>query len=278
MQGDDESDFMLFEYLRHAEDNQSSDSSSHDFDNEDLIQEDVSGPHQIPIPTNEDVPLVVDLSLHISSHFFTFDRETYALMVSDLHGDMYVTLQHLKECKEKAIHNIKKWRKMKDGLALFQRDEGFYLCLKAAPHLLIAPKEEWEGIIKNFLEHESTCGINEMVDRFKCVWCANNAKHGMPVSFIKAVIQASGAQKSHDKQCMLHSFPDLRTKKDEKKIPTETIFTDRSHVEEVLANIMVKFQVRLVEIRSTKAGGPSKSQVEYGCHRGGKAKRGGADR
>lgn len=215
---------------------------------------------------------------YISATYFAFDRESYKIMLADLKRGEHVTLERLKECKNNAIHDLKKWRRLKDDLKLVRGDEdgdSYWLCLKASPHLLIASMEDWEGIIQGIHCKLNHLGIMATLDAIKSRWCIDMRKHGIPVAYIKDVIKSCQLCKSiHNQQVDFDTFPDLRNKNGQKILPKEVIVTNRCDVDRTLCDIMIKHKVRLVLLRTTQKN--AKTQVKYICHRGGTISRKGS--
>lgn len=223
----------------------------------------------------------IDPKDHVSTTYFAFDRETYDIMLADLQGQACVNLQTLKACRLREIHDLKKWRRIKDMLALNKGLDRVWLCLKENPHLLIAPMEEWAKIVQqthcNLIEGNHL-GVNASLEVIKAHWCVDMRRYGIPISFIKETVKSCVACNAIDKQVNLDTFPDLRNKLEGKELPKETFSVSTSDVENVLASIMVKHKVRLVKARSTRCSGGSKTYVDYSCHRGGRVERKGSSK
>ena len=85
----------------------------------------------------------VDPYQYCSPIFFSFDKETYALMKNSIQNRTSITLQDLKSCDTRGILNLNRWRKMKESLCLEEKESGcYYLCLNLLPKLKIGAIEE----------------------------------------------------------------------------------------------------------------------------------------
>lgn len=185
----------------------------------------------------------IDPKEHVSTTYFSFDKETYDIMSADLQGKLCVNLQILKACHLSGIHDLKKWRQIKDMLALHNGVDHVSLRLKESPHLLIAPMEEWAEIVQwmhcNVIAGNHL-GIKQTLEAIKSHWCIDMQRYDIPISFIKDTIKSCVACNAIDKQIDLQSFSDLRNKSHEKEFPKETISTSTLDVENILCGILVK--------------------------------------
>lgn len=114
------------------------------------------------------------------------------------------------------------------------------------------------------------------MDAMKLEWCIDTRKHGIPLAYVKDWVVVCGCTLTQGQAD--GNFSTLFTRNDMRRTEAlVNVVTDRAHVEEHLTSIMIEHKVRLVMKRSTKNRTPSKTSVEYFCHRGGKAARKGSD-
>ena len=213
---------------------------------------------------------------YLSHIYFSFNRESYNLMIRVLQDNISISLEMLRACDDRGMLDLKKWRRFKDSLCVEKNEDGSScLCLCEEPKLRIACIEDWGDIVHNAHHIEGSKehrGANATLEIIKSIWCVDIHWHGIPLSYIKAYVQScgcSGKEKLQDKPLM-HQNIDLN------KVAPYVSNTVRDNVNIHLENIMVEYKTRLVMVRSSKNHGPSKTKVDYICHRGGTVKRNGS--
>ncbi|KAI5068439.1 hypothetical protein GOP47_0016784 [Adiantum capillus-veneris] len=204
-----------------------------------------------------------DPSLHLSHHFFSFDRASYDLMLQDMKGICNPSLATLREV---GVHDIKRWNKMKDNQCIRgpEHDGSTKLFLKMTL-LANAPAEQWAAIIEecHIDPQGAHLGMSKSIDIVKSEWCTDVRKHGIPIFFIKDVIRSCKVcikGPTLPPQVLMSKLPPqlLMSNKVEGKLnvdennPSVKILTDKAHVNDALESIVLKHKVRLVKIRSAQ--------------------------
>ncbi|KAI5072117.1 hypothetical protein GOP47_0012223 [Adiantum capillus-veneris] len=228
-----------------------------------------------------------DPSLHLSHHYFSFDRASYDLMLQDMKGICNPSLATLREV---GVHDKKRWNSMKDNVCIRgpEHDGSTKLFLKM-PLLAIAPDEHAAIIEECHIDPQGAhLGMSKSIDIVKSEWCTDVRKHGIPISFIRDMIRSCkvcNKGPTLPPQSLMSKLPPqlLMSNKVEGKLnadennPSVKILTDKAHVNDALESIALKRKVRLVKIRSAQV---SFGKVEdiYICHRGGSRRYRGGDK
>ncbi|MCO5602843.1 hypothetical protein L7F22_056982 [Adiantum nelumboides] len=225
---------------------------------------------------NDEDFISIDVTQHLSSRYFAFDRDAYNLMITSLQEDTSMSLHELKIIDHRGVLDLKKWRKMKEVLCLREVENGS-LCihLKSNPSTRVACLEDWQNIVEGVHRTEgASChrDFASMLQALRSTWCIGARRYGIPISFIKDFVNSCRCSHQRESTVVTQCNLDLN------KLPSFVINTLKSNLELQLERIMIEYKVRLVMVRSRKRRRLKTLVVDYICHRGGKPKRCGLEK
>ncbi|MCO5564813.1 hypothetical protein L7F22_018481 [Adiantum nelumboides] len=221
-------------------------------------------------------PMLIDVTKHISSSYFAFDRDAYSLMITSLQEDTTMSLHALKMIDHRGMLDLKKWRKIKEVLCLREVENcSLCICLKADPSTRIACMEDWQDIVEGVhCMDGGSChrDLANTLEALRSTWCIGVRHYGIPISFINDFVNSCGC--IHQKKINVVTQCSL----DLNKLPSYIISTLKSNLDFQLEQLMFEHKVRLVMVRSAKRRQSSTLVIDYICHRGGKPKRCGSEK
>ena len=240
-------------------------SSSCDFGDKENDQIAITSLQELPKPI---ITLPPDPFQYVSPIFYSFNEKSYNLMRIAIQSNTSITLQELQACDLRRTHDLKIWRKIKDNLSLEQNENGLYcLYLRSSPKLKISYIEKWESIVQECHKEEGGAvhlEFDATLQRIKSTWCVDIRRQGIPLAFVKDVLQFCECAKWKES----HNGSQLISKKKNTLTLEHAQNVSMSHVQEALIKIMIDFKVRLVMVRSTKNHSGSTTIIDYACHRG----------
>ncbi|MCO5560080.1 hypothetical protein L7F22_013686 [Adiantum nelumboides] len=220
--------------------------------------------------------MLIDVTQHISSRYFAFDRDAYSLTITSLQEDTTMSLHALKMIDHRGMLDLKKWRKIKEVLCLKEVENGsLCICLKADPSTRIACMEDWQDIVEGVhCMDGGSChrDLANTLEALRSTWCIGVRHYEIPISFINDFVNSCGC--IHQKKINVVTQCSL----DLNKLPSYIISTLKSNLDFQLEQLMFEHKVRLVMVRSAKRRQSSTLVIDYICHRGGKPKRCGSEK
>ena len=192
----EESYFDLHESSGEAKEDSDANASSDNMEMEDLLDGNV-------VWSRVQAIMEVDPFSFANKRFFSFDRETYNLMIACIDDELVMDLTTLKKLKKhdrRGIFDLKTWIRMKDDMCILSIDHNIK-CLHLKDVLSIACIEDWEGII--FACHvRAHLTLKETIEKIKSTWCTNIKRYGIPIPYVKSLVGACGCLAFPTLQCL----------------------------------------------------------------------------
>ncbi|GMH22511.1 hypothetical protein Nepgr_024354 [Nepenthes gracilis] len=153
-------------------------------------------------------PAYINPEPHISSQFYTFNRESHALMIKCLFDGRLATPAEIRAATPPEVLKswravwkdrnedtayITAWKRIQDKLQVHvDKDGNQFLCFKNNSQQFVSHVNQWQEIVMSFhgdtdLKH---LGLKETIDRIKQVWTVGAKFYGIPESFIRVCITA----------------------------------------------------------------------------------------
>lgn len=151
----------------------------------------------------------VDPSPHISSQFYTFNRDSHALMIRCILEGRLAAPNEIRQATPRSVLKswrlvwkdrnedtayLTAWKRIQDKLHAHVDDHGNpSLYFKNNPAQCVSHFEQWQDIVASFhadpdlLRH---LGLKETVDRIKQSWTVGAKFYGIPESFIRDCISS----------------------------------------------------------------------------------------
>ncbi|KAH7664723.1 hypothetical protein IHE45_14G138600 [Dioscorea alata] len=220
----------------------------------------------------------VDPSPHISSQFYTFNRDSHSLMVHCILEGRIASADEIRAATPRPVLRswrsvwkdrnedtayLTAWKRIQDKL---HAGEGGMLFFKNNPTQRVSHVEQWQDIV--VASHADAdlrhLGLKETVDRIKQSWTVGAKFYGIPESFIRVCLAA----------CPLCSSPSLvsggaRSKRRRFEY-TESLDVPAREVPRQLQQLAAKHKVVLCIRQKYIRYKPFMAEVkDYACHRAG---------
>ncbi|KAK9103553.1 hypothetical protein Sjap_020807 [Stephania japonica] len=145
---------------------------------------------------------------HVSSQFYTFNRESHALMAQCILERRLATPDEIRRATPRAVLKswrsvwkdrnedtayLTAWKRIQDKLNAHVDGHGNQvLYFKNNSQQLVSHVEQWQDIVMSFhgdadLKH---LGLKETIDRIKQVWTVGAKFYGIPESFIRVCVSS----------------------------------------------------------------------------------------
>ncbi|XP_061339190.1 uncharacterized protein LOC133285891 [Gastrolobium bilobum] len=228
-------------------------------------------------PTTHSPPFITP-DPHISSQFYTFNKDSHALMLrSLLHGGLPTTADIIaatppsiltswrsvwKDRNEDTAY-LTAWKRIQDKLTTHVDQHGnHFLCFKNNSQQFVSHVNQWQDIVMSFhtdadLKH---LGLRETVERIKQVWTVGAKFYGIPESYIRVCVAA----------CPVCSSAAGRSNKRRRFEYTESLDVPAKDVPRRLQQLAAKHKVVLCIRQKYIRFKPFMAEVkDYACHRAG---------
>lgn len=179
-------------------------------DEDDEIEQD-SKPSLNPNPDPSLISPYVDPTPHMSSQFYTFNKDSHSLMVKCiLEGRLATTSEIQKASPQEVLKSwravwkdrnedtayLTAWKRIQDKLqAKVDSNGSVSLYFKSNPMQSVSYVEQWQEIVSSLhadpdlLRH---LGLKETIDRIKQSWTVGAKFYGIPESFIRVCVSSCG--------------------------------------------------------------------------------------
>ncbi|XP_031498677.1 uncharacterized protein LOC116263187 [Nymphaea colorata] len=151
-------------------------------------------------------PRLVNPQPHISTQFFTFNRESHSLMVRCIVDRRLATPEEIRTATPQSVlaswrgvwkdrnegtAYITGWKRIQEKLNAHIDEQGIeFLYFKNNPQQYVSHVDQWQDIVMSFhgdadFKH---LGLKETIERIKQVWTVGAKFYGIPESFIRVCI------------------------------------------------------------------------------------------
>lgn len=163
-----------------------------------------SSPRPQPLPHP---PAHINTEPHISSQFYTFNRDSHALMARCILERRLASPDEIRRATPRPVLRswrsvwkdrnedtayLTAWKRIQDKLSAHVDDRGGHpvLFFKNNPHQFVSHVDQWQDIVTSFhgdadLKH--LC-LKDTIDRIKQVWTVGAKFYGIPESFIRVCV------------------------------------------------------------------------------------------
>lgn len=232
----------------------------------------------------------VDPTPHISSQFYTFNRDSHALMVRCILEGRVATTDEIQNATPRDVLKswravwkdrnedtayLTAWKRIQDKLQAHLDSTGRgLLYFKSNPTQCVSHVEQWQEIVNSLhadpdlLRH---LGLKETVDRIKQSWTVGAKFYGIPESFIRVCVSScpicSGAIAAGSSGLSVVAAARSKRRRFEY---TESFDVPASDVQRKLQQLAVKHKVVLCIRQKYIRYKPFMAEVkDYACHRAG---------
>lgn len=231
---------------------------------------------------------VVDPEPHVSTQFYTFNRESHHLMVQCLLQSRYATPDEIRGATSPSVlaswrgvwkdrnedtAYLTGWKRIQDKLAARLDDHGNeILCFKNNPHQCVPHINQWQDIAMAFHADTDTDNtfsfshlpLKDTIDKIKQVWTVGAKFYGIPESFIRVCIASCSVCQSDAGNV---SHPRSKRRRFEY---TESFEVPAKEVPQKLQQLAAKHKVVLCIRQKYIRYKPFMAEVkDYCCHRAG---------
>ncbi|KAL4188051.1 hypothetical protein AMTRI_Chr09g21950 [Amborella trichopoda] len=225
-------------------------------------------------------PLFIDPDPHISTQFYTFNKESHNLMVHCILEQRLATPEEIKRATPNSIllswrgvwkdRNVDTayltgWKRIQEKLnAHIDENGNEVLYFKNNSHQFVSHVDQWQDIVMGFhgdadLKH---LGLKESVERIKQVWTVGAKFYGIPESFIRVCVASCPVCSD-----VGSSAPRNKRRRFEY---TESFEVPAKEVPERLQQLAAKHKVVLCIRQKYIRYKPFMAEVkDYACHRAG---------
>ncbi|KAK6142902.1 hypothetical protein DH2020_023250 [Rehmannia glutinosa] len=160
-------------------------------------------------------PLCISPEPHISSQFYTFNKESHALMIQCLIEGRLATPEEIrgatpppllsswrsvwKDRNEDTAY-LTAWKRIQDKLtvhvsesaACITGNNSHFLCFKNNSSQYVSHVDQWQDIVMSFHSDADFkhLGLKETIERIKQVWTVGAKFYGIPESYIRTCVAA----------------------------------------------------------------------------------------
>ncbi|KAM7472114.1 hypothetical protein LguiA_010297 [Lonicera macranthoides] len=225
-------------------------------------------------------PAYISPDSHISSQFYTFNRDSHALMIRCILEGRLATPDEIRSATPRAVlaswrsvwkdrnedtAYLTAWKRIQDKLnAHVDVNGNQFLCFKNNSNQFVSHIHQWQDIVMSFhgdadLKH---LGLKETIERIKQVWTVGAKFYGIPESFIRVCLAACPV-------CSDSSGSGTRTKRRRFEY-TESFDVPAKEVPHRLQQLAAKHKVVLCIRQKYIRYKPFMAEVkDYACHRAG---------
>ncbi|CAK9154522.1 unnamed protein product [Ilex paraguariensis] len=236
----------------------------------------MSNPNPNPHP-----PAYINPEPHISTQFYTFNKESHALMIRCILEGRLATSDEIRTATPPAVLSswrsvwkdrnedtayLTAWKRIQDKLNVHIDPHGNeFLCFKNNSSQFVSHIDQWQDIVMSFhgdadLKH---LGLKETIERIKQVWTVGAKFYGIPESFIRGCVGACSV-------CSDDSSGSLSRTKRRRFEYTESFDVPAKEVPVRLQQLATKHKVVLCIRQKYIRYKPFMAEVkDYACHRAG---------
>ncbi|RZC57741.1 hypothetical protein C5167_005042 [Papaver somniferum] len=251
------------------------DSSSSQHQNQGIITSSTIVPSEL-----RTTPVYINTEPHISSQFYTFNRDSYALMVQCILERRLATTDEIQKATPRSVLKswrsvwkdrnedtayLTAWKRIQDKLnAHIDAHGNQVLYFKNNAQQYVSHVNQWQDIVMTYhsdgdLKH---LGLKETIDRIKQIWTVGAKFYGIPESFIRVCVSS----------CLVCNGPSGSSGKNKRRRfeYTETFELPAKEVPQRLQQLAVKHKVVLCIRQKYIRYKPFMAEVkDYACHRAG---------
>ncbi|KAL8495478.1 hypothetical protein ACS0TY_019572 [Phlomoides rotata] len=224
---------------------------------------------------------------HISSQFYTFNRNSHALMIRCLIEGRLATPEEIRSATPPAVlgswRSVWKdrnedtayataWKRIQDKLTVHVADSssaftgnGHFLCFKSNSNQFVSHVDQWQDIVMSFHSDSDFrhLGLRETIDRVKQVCTVGTKFYGIPESYIRTCVAACSVCSDESSGCAPRS-------KRRRFEYTESFEIPAKEVPIKLQQLALKHKVVLCIRQKYIRYKPFMAEVkDYACHRAG---------
>ncbi|XP_016514579.1 uncharacterized protein LOC107831332 [Nicotiana tabacum] len=215
---------------------------------------------------------------HISSQFYTFNKESHALMIRCLLEGRVATPEEIRSVTPASVLQswrvvwkdrnedtayLTAWKRIQDKLvvSIDPVNGNELLCFKNNSSQFVSHVDQWHDIVTSFhrdadLKH---LGLKETIEKIKQVWTVGAKFYGIPESYIRVCVEV----------CPVCSESAPRTKRRRFEY-TESFYVPAKEVPVRLQQLAAKYKVVLCIRQKYIRYKPFMAEVkDYACHRAG---------
>ncbi|KAL0373551.1 UNVERIFIED_CONTAM: hypothetical protein Sradi_3270800 [Sesamum radiatum] len=233
-------------------------------------------------------PLCISPEPHISSQFYTFNKESHALMIQCLIEGRLATPEEIRAATPPAVlaswrlvwkdrnedtAYLTAWKRIQDKLtvhvsesaASITGNNSHFLCFKNNSSQFVSHVDQWQDIVMSFhgdadFKH---LGLKETIERIKQVWTVGAKFYGIPESYIRTCVAACPVCSDESSGCAPRS-------KRRRFEYTESFDVPAKEVPVKLQQLAAKHKVVLCIRQKYIRYKPFMAEVkDYACHRAG---------
>ncbi|KAG6519454.1 uncharacterized protein LOC121967601 [Zingiber officinale] len=237
------------------------------------------------------VPVVtprIDPAPHISSQFYTFNRESHALMVRCIMESRLATTDEIRSATPLSVLKswrsvwkdrnedtayLTAWKRIQDKLRANVDGPLPALYFKNNPLQRVSHVDQWQEIVTSshadpdLLRH---LGQKETVDRIKQSWTVGAKFYGIPESFIRVCVSSCPVCSSSSSSLTSPGSSSLSRSKRRRFEYTESFEVPAKDVQRCLQQLAAKYKVVLCIRQKYIRYKPFTAEVkDYACHRAG---------
>lgn len=244
-----------------------------------------------PPPTSQNPNLSNSQSIspdpHISSQFYTFNRDSHALMIRCLIDGRSATPEEIRAATPAALLGswravwkdrnedtayLTAWKRIQDKLAVHVADSasafngnGHFLCFKNNSNQFVSHVDQWQDIVMSIHSDSDFkhLGLRETIERVKQVCTVGTKFYGIPESYIRTCVAACSVCSDESSGCAPRS-------KRRRFEYTESFEIPAHEVTIKLQQLALKHKVVLCIRQKYIRYKPFMAEVkDYACHRAG---------
>ncbi|CAA2979937.1 Hypothetical predicted protein [Olea europaea subsp. europaea] len=234
-------------------------------------------------------PVHISPETHVSSQFYTFNKESHALMIQCLIESRLATPEEIRAVTPTAVlaswrsvwkdrnedtAYLTAWKRIQDKLTVQVADttsasaaagNNNFLCFKNNCNQFVSHVDQWQDIVMSFhgdadLKH---LGLKETVERIKQVWTVGAKFYGIPESYIRTYVASCPVCLDESSGCAPRS-------KRRRFEYTESFDVPAKEVPVKLQQLAAKHKVVLCIRQKYIRYKPFMAEVkDYACHRAG---------
>ncbi|XP_051132529.1 uncharacterized protein LOC127252417 [Andrographis paniculata] len=236
-------------------------------------------------------PFRISPEPHISSQFYTFNKETHALMTQCLIEGRLATPDEIRTATPASVLSswrsvwkdrnedtayLTAWKRIQDKLTVHlsestacgiigNSNSSHFLCFKNNTNQFVSHVDQWQDIVMSFhgdadFKH---LGLKETIERIKQVWTVGAKLYGIPESYIRTCVSACPVCSDSSSGCAPRS-------KRRRFEYTESLDVPAKEVPVRLQQLAMKHKVVLCIRQKYIRYKPFMAEVkDYACHRAG---------
>ncbi|KAG6499170.1 uncharacterized protein LOC121996111 [Zingiber officinale] len=275
--------------LRDDDEEEEEDPDDEDIDPDEALIEDrkptLSDGNQSPATANS---LCIDPAPHVSSQFYTFNRESHALMVRCILAGRLATADEIRAASPSSVLKswrsvwkdrnedtayLTAWKRIQDKLRANMDGTHPALFFKNNSAHRVSHVEQWQEIVtaahadRDLLRH---LALKETVERIKQSWTVGARFYGIPESFIRVCVSSCPVCSSSSSSLASPGGSSLSRSKRRRFEYTESFEVPAKDVQCCLQKLAAKYKVVLCICQKYIRYKPFTAEVkDYACHRAG---------